>query len=109
MTTTGSSTSKEYQVLRKYYGKLIRAISDPVILAADLFASGLISDFIRMKATNESDWLITRNDHLLTGMMGAIACDPNNLMKFISILEENTPLDSIAQDMKTDYGNMKLI
>lgn len=109
MTTTDISTSKEYQILQKYYGKLIRAISDPVILAADLFASGLISDLIRMKATNESDWVITRNDHLLNGMIGAIACDPNNLMKFISILEKNTPLDSIARDMKTDYGNMKLI
>ena len=109
MTTTGSSASKEYQVLQKYYGKLIRAISDPVILAADLFSAGLISDLIRMKATNESDWLITRNDHLLNGMIGAIVCDPNNLTKFISILEVNTPLDSIARDMKTDYGNMKFI
>ena len=109
MTTTDISASKEYQVLQKYYGKLIRAISDPVILAADLFASGLISDLIRMKATNENDWLITRNDHLLNGIIGAIVCDSNNLMTFISILEVNTPLDSIAHDMKTDYGNMKLI
>ena len=39
-------STKEYQVLQKYFGSLVCAISDPVIVAADLYSDNLISQSI---------------------------------------------------------------
>ena len=38
-------------------------------------------------------------------MKGAVVCNPSKLIKIISMLEDHPPIDSIGQNMKTDYGN----
>ena len=97
--------TKEFLVIQKYFSRLHHVIDDPVSLAVSLFSAGLISDGTMMKASCETNCVIVRNYYLLNGMKGAIVCDPNNLIKIISILEDYPPLDSIAQEMKTDHGN----
>ena len=97
-------STKEYLVIQKYFSRLYHVIDDPVSLAISLFSAGLISDWT-MKASCETSYVIVRNYHLLDGIIGAVVCNPNNLLKIISILEDHPPLDSIAQEMKTDYGN----
>ena len=98
-------STKESLVMQKYFSRLHHVIDDSVSLAVSLFSAGLISDWTMMKASCETSCVIVRNYHLLNGMKGAVVCDPNNLIKIISILEDYPPLDSIAQEMKTDYGN----
>ena len=97
------SSTKEYQVLQKYYSKLLRTITDPVRIAGDLFSAKLISEETRIKANNESSNLDTRNSHLLDGLTRAVDLDPTNLTKIISVLERHPPLLSvIAEEMKTE-------
>ena len=98
-------STKEYLVIQKYFSRLHHVIDDPVSLAIGFFSAGLISDWTMMKASCETSCVIVRNYHLLNGMKGAVVCNPNNLIKIISILEDHPPLDSIGQEMKTDYGN----
>ena len=106
-TNNANSSTKEYQVLQKYYSKLIRTIADPVRIAADLFSANLISEETRIKANNENSNLDTRNSYLLDGLTRAVAIDPTNLTKIISVLECHPPLLSlIAEEMKTECGNI---
>ena len=98
-------STKEYQVLQKYYSKLIRAIADPVRIAADLFSAKLISNETRIKANNENSNLDTRNSYLLDELTRAVAVDRTNLTKIISVLECHPPfLSTIAEEMKTECG-----
>ena len=103
------ASTKEYLVIQKYFSRLHHVIDDPVSLASGLFSAGLISDWTLMKASCETSCVIVRNYHLLNRMKGAVVCDPNNLVKITSILEDHPPLDSIAEEMMTDYGNLTLL
>ena len=104
MAASNTDTStKEYQVLQKYYSKLLRTVTDPVTIAADLFSAKLISEETRIKANNESSNLDTRNSYLLDGLTRAVDLDPTNLTKIISVLECHPPLlSAIAEEMKTE-------
>ena len=101
------SSTKEYQVLQKYYYKLTYAITSPVTLAADLYSANLISDSTRMKANNDSNTCESRNHYILDDLMIAVAIDSTNLTKIISLLQGHRPfLSVIANKMTKDYyGN----
>ena len=104
-TSNTDSSTTEYQVLQKYYSKLMRTIADPVIIAADLFSDNLISEETRVEANNENSKLDMRKSHLLDGLTRAVAFDPTNLTKIISVLECHPPfLSAIAKEMKTECG-----
>ena len=99
-------STKEYQVLQKYFGSLVRAISDPVIVAADLFSANLISESTKTKANEESSSGERRSYHLLDELMSVIALDSTKFMKVLSVLQRHPPLLSfLAEEMKTDFGN----
>lgn len=98
-------STKEYQVLQKYFGRLTHAIASPITLAADLYSAGLISESTRMKVNSDNILTVIRNYHLLDELNISVALDPNNLMKIISVLQCYPPLVSaIAEEMKTEYG-----
>ena len=99
-------STKEYQVLQKYFGSLVRAISDPVIVAADLYSANLISESTKTKANEVTRSRETRNYDLLDELMSLVALDSANFMKILPILQRHPPLLSfLAEEMKTDYGN----
>ena len=100
-------STKEYQVLKKYFGILTSSISEPVTLAANLYSADLISDSTRKKATSEYSSQEIRNHHILDELMTAIAIDSTNLTKIISVLQNHPPnLSAIADKMTKDYyGN----
>lgn len=101
------ASTKEYEVLRKYFGKLTRVITDPVRLAADMFAADLISESTRIKANNETSSQEARNHDILNELMIAVVVEPTNFMKIISVLQGYRPfLCVIAEEMMTDYGNL---
>ena len=98
-------STKEYQVLQKYFNILTRAITDPVRLAADLFTANLISDSTRIKANSVTSSCEIRNHYLLDELMIAVAIDSTNITKIISVLQGHPPfLTTIADKMKTECG-----
>ena len=104
---TGSfiPSTKEYQVLQKYYGRLSHAITSPVTLAADLYSAELISEWTLIKASFENSSREMRTHHLLDELRGGVAIDSTNLMKIISVLQCHPPLlSAIAEEMKTECG-----
>ena len=99
-------STKEYQVLQKYFGSLVRAISDPVIVAADLYSANLISEPTKTKANEETSSRETRSYDLLDELMSVVALDSTKFMKVLSVLQCHPPLLSfLAEEMKTDFGN----
>ena len=99
-------STKEYQVLQKYFSILTDAITYPSTLAAPLFATGLISDLTLKKANDETSRKEIRNYHILKELMTGVAKDSTKFSKIISVLQEYPPLLSdIAEDMKTECGN----
>ena len=84
------SSTNEYKVLQKYYGKLTYAITSPVTLAADLYSADLISDSTRIKANTDSSTRESRNHYILDDLMIAVAIDPTNLTK-LSVLQDHHP------------------
>ena len=101
------SHTKEYQVFQKYFGKLLRAISDPVRLAADLYSANLISESTRRTISEENNSRDIRKSLLLDELTKAVDLDPTNLKKIISVLECYPPfLSAIAEEMKAESGNI---
>ena len=100
------SSTKEYRVLQKHFGSLLRTITDPMTLSAELYSAGLISESARMKATTESKKnRTTRSYYLLDELMIVVAKDSTNLMKIISVLQCYPPLlSAIAEEMKRECG-----
>ena len=100
------SSTKEYKVLQKYFGKLTRIISSPLALAADLFSAELISEWTLIKATSENSSREMKSHYLLDELLRGVALDPTTLDKIISVLQCHPPLlSAIAKEMKTDCGN----
>ena len=100
-------STKEYQVLRKYFATLLHTITDPLTLAAELYSADLISESTRMKATAESNNRTVRSYYLLDELMIVVAKDCTNLMKIITVLQSCPPvLSAIAEEMKTECGKM---
>ena len=103
-------STKEYQVLQKYYGRLSRAITSPVTLAADLYSDELISEWTLKKATSENSSHEMRTHHLLDELRGRVAIDSTNLMKIITVLQCHPPLlSAIAEEMKTECGKKQIL
>ena len=99
-------STKEYQVLQKYFGSLMHTITDPVIIVADLYSADLISESTRTRANTETSTRKSRNHHILDELMSGVALDPTNLLKIISVLECHPPnLSAIAEKMKRENGN----
>ena len=99
-------STKEYQVLKKFFGSLVRAISDPVIVAADLYSANLISEQLKTKANKETSSRETRSYDLLDELMSVVALDSTKFMEVLSVLQCHPPLLSfLAEEMKTDFGN----
>ena len=102
-------STKEYQVLQKYYGRLSRVITSPLTLAADLYSAELISEWTLTKATSENSSREMRTHHLLDELRGGVAIDSTNLMKIITVLQCHPPyLSAIAEEMKTECGKKQI-
>ena len=86
-TVNYTPSTKELQVLQKYIGYLTDVITDPVALAADLSVAELISDVTCQKTNNDNSSQETRNYRILNQYIVAVAINPTNLMKIISVLQ----------------------
>jgi hypothetical protein len=97
--------TREYKVLKKHFERLNHAIGDTgTLIAGGCFSHDLISRETLELATLNTATLSMRNGNLLKGILSAVVTSPDNLMKFIWILEKFPPLDIIAMEMKRDLG-----
>jgi hypothetical protein len=100
-----SNSSKEYKVFRKYFETLNQTIGVAGIqIAGACFADNLITTETFNLARLHTTTAYERNGHLLNGILGAVQIDPDNLIKFIRILEDHPPLDATAKEMKQNLG-----
>ena len=111
MATSNSGTStKEYQVLKKYFARLTRAIINPSTLAGELFSTNLIADQTRIKATIDKSNHVTDTHCLLNDLMSAVALDWTKFTEIISVLKDHSPtLSTIAKEMERECGKKTII
>ena len=111
MATSNSGTStKEYQVLKKYFARLTRAIINPSTLAGELFSTNLIADQTRIKATIDKSNHETDTHCLLNDLMSAVALDCTKFTEIISVLKDHSPtLSDIAKEMERECGKKTII
>ena len=103
--TPEESSIKEVKVLRTYYGKLRRAMTDSAdAVALDLISAGLIAgstlDEIHPAANK-----VSKVSKLLRGVTSAVEINPRNFRKFLLVLNDYPPLlNEVAKSMEQDYG-----
>ena len=72
MATGNADTTKEHQVLQKYYAGLTKAITNSatlVTLAGELYSANLISESTKTKVINENSSLKIKTHYLLDELM----------------------------------------
>ena len=109
------TTSKEHQVLQKYYAGLTKAITNSAILvtlAGELYSADLISEPTKSKLATENSSASheTKTSSLLNDLMSVVALDCTKFTEIISVLQNHPPLlSAIAKKMKREYGKKTII
>ena len=114
---TGNSdtTSKEHQVLQKYYARLTKAITNSatlLILAGELYSAELISVPTQRKVATENSSASheAKTFCLLNDLMSVVALDCTKFTEIISVLQNHPPiLSAIAKEMKRECGKKTII
>lgn len=111
--------SREGKVLRKYFGSLCHAISDPSQLAEELYAEGIIPRELshELKAQQEDNGRESPSTKrqqaavkMLSAVDQAIAKDASMMATLIQVLKETLQDNGRAADavrtMELEYGNL---
>ena len=111
MATNNSGTStKEYQVLKKNFARLARAITNPSTLAGELFSTNFITEPTRIKVTTENCSSEDKTSFLLNDLLSAVALDHTKFVSIVSVLQaHSSTLSDIANEMKRECGKKKII
>ena len=115
MATGNANTSKEHQVLQKYYAGLTKAITNSAILltlAGELYSANLISAPTKSKLAteNSSPSHEAKTFCLLNDLMSVVALDCTKFTEIISVLQNHPPLlSAIAKEMKRECGKKTII
>ena len=114
-TGSADTTSKEHQVLQKYYGGLTKAITNSallVTLAGELYSGDLISAPTQTKVATENSSASheTKTYCLLNDLMSVVALDCTKFTEIILVLQNHPPLlSAIANEMKRECGKKTII
>ena len=109
------TTSKEHQVLKKYYAGLTKAITNSalsVTLAGELYSANLISESTKTKVATENSSATheSKTSSLLNDLMSVVALDCTKFTEIISVLQNHPPLlSAIANEMKRECGKKTII
>ena len=95
-------------VFRKHYAKLVRAITEPSLLAADLFSADLISESVMTKVTTMTNAGNTdRATIIMTELLARINSDPKpvEVMKqLFEVMRQYPALQSVAMSIREALG-----
>ena len=89
-----------YKVFQEHYDTLAVGIQDPAELAGKLFSKKLITTGILSKVMNQMVDKRSRCRELIAAIGSKIASDPDSFHSFISVLEDEPTLHSIALSMR---------
>ncbi len=103
-----SESTPELRIIRKYASEMKESVAS--CESVDKFADKLVEkDFISLQL--ESDILyhpsspLEKSGQLFDAVRSQVKLNPSNFAVFIDILEEESPLKSLAAQLKQDYGN----
>jgi len=91
---------QEYDTSLLHYSKVVDAIQDPVPLAAQLFAKGVINHTVLQNVTHPGQPRFKNTHMLLSAVKGRIQTDPTTFQVFLSALKEDPSLQSLVESME---------
>ena len=95
-------------VFRKHYAKLVRGITDPKLLAADLFSADLISESVMTKVTTMTNADNTdRATIIMTEFLARFNSDPkpDEVMRhLLEVMGHYPTLQSVAMSIRETLG-----
>ena len=92
--------TQEYCIFRAHYDRLYHTIQDPLTLATRLFASTIITSAVREQMSAMGRSRLDNNGALLTAVGTQIQTNPNTLYLFLSALDEDPPMQSLAENIR---------
>ena len=92
--------TQEYCIFRAHYDRLYHTIQDPLTLATRLFASNIITSAVREQMSAMGRSRLDNNGALLTAVGTQIQTNPNTLYLFLSALDEDPPMQSLAENIR---------
>ena len=99
-TRSQSQESREYQIFRVHYDRLLHAIQDPLPLAARLFSEGIITSAVKERMSVSGVPRLDKSNTLLSAVEGHIQTDPTSFDVFMSALKEDPSLQSLVESME---------
>ena len=96
---TSTRNSQLRAAFKEHFGDLVLLISDPELLAAQLYSKSLISsatldEILTLPTSRQKKTL-----HLLLALKRKIQVYPENLFAFIHVMERDTSLEDVAKQM----------
>ena len=100
-TNTQPQETPEYRTFREHYNSLYHAIQDPLSLAIRLFTRSIITSAVtgRMVAMGLST--LEKNGILLSAVEMQIRTDLMMFYEFLSVLNEDPPMQSLVESMQS--------
>ena len=100
-TNSQPQETTEYRILREHYDRLVTAISDPLLLATRLFTRSIIDDTLLQCVNVPALPPFHKTNTLLTAVLGKIRIDPSTFSTFLSALNEDPSMQSLAESMQS--------
>ena len=99
-TNSQSQETAEYRIFREHYDNLYHAIQDPLSLANRLFSEGIIASAVNEQMSVSATPRLEKNNALLRAVEMQIRTNPSTLQVFLSILNEDSSVQSLVQNMR---------
>ena len=100
-TNTQPQETPEYRTFREHYDSLVIAVSDPLPLAARLFARSIIDSTLLQRVNVPALPPFQNTSTLLTAVLGKIQTDPSAFGVFLSALKDDPSMQSLVESMES--------
>ena len=100
-TNSQPQETPEYRTLREHYDRLVNGISEPLPLAARLFARSIIDSTLLQRVNVPALPSFQNTSTLLSAVSGKIQTDPSAFGVFLSALNEDPSMQSLVESMES--------
>lgn len=102
-TNSQTQETSEYHTFREHYYRLMRAIQDPLSLAAQLYSLGIIASAVKEQTSMLGLSRLEKNNVLLGAVEMQIQTDPSVLHVLLATLNEDSSMQSLVESMQSKY------
>ena len=96
---TSARNNQLRAVFRNHFGDLVLLISNPELLAAQLFSKSLISSATLDEIMTLPNSQLKKTLHLLLDLKRKIQADPEKLFTFIDVIQKDSSLEEVGERM----------